>query len=172
MFIYIEHGMLILCIFSIYQSIARYLKHIKSIITSWKHRFFALTQRKKNKYILQYHIVKKYCKICRISLTTTIYVVKIIKTISSPRGRGGRPSKKTEAPRSDRGYICYNSGGVLRQSFSVACNCSSLLKFRIRPHFSIMKKLCRRPHVEIRLRKKVTALSTSRFSRFLSVLTN
>ena len=35
-----------------------------------------------------------------------------------------------------------------------------------------MKKICWRPHVEFRIRKKVTALWTLRFSRFLSVLTN
>ena len=90
----------------------------------------------------------------------------------APAEAGADPQKKTEAPRSDRGYICYNSGGVFRQSFSAACNCCCLLKFRIRPHLGIMKKICWRPHVEFRIRKKVTALWTSRFSRFLSVLSD
>ena len=81
-----------------------------------------------------------------------------VQGYQAPAKAGADPLKKTEATLSDRGYICYNSGAVFRQSFSVACNCSCLLKFRIRPHFGIMNKLCRRPHVEIQLRKKVTAL--------------
>ena len=75
-----------------------------------------------------------------ISFAAYFHAPNGIFLIKPPRKRG--PTlKKTEAPRSDRGYICYNSGGVFRQSFSAACNCCCLLKFRIRPHLGIMKKL-------------------------------
>ena len=83
--------------------------------------------------------------------------------IKPPRERG--PTlKKYLGSANARGYICNNSGAVFRQSLLVVSNCSHLLKLRIRAHLANMIKLRRRPHVEIRLRKKVSALWNSRNS--------
>ena len=81
--------------------------------------------------------------------------------VKPPRERGPI-LKKYLGSANARGYICNNSGAVFRQSVLVVSNCSHLLKLRIRAHLANMIKLRRRPHVEIRLRKKVTALWNSR----------
>ena len=101
-------------------------------------------------------------------LPTGVWVYKLgpacwdgCSLIKPPRERG--PTlKKYLGSANARGYICNNSGAVFRQSLLVVSNCSHLLKLRIRAHLANMIKLRRRPHVEIRLRKKVTALWNSR----------
>ena len=92
------------------------------------------------------------------------YLIIKCLNISSPRGSEGRPDKILRPLRAKGAilYICNNSGAVFRQSFLVVSNCSYLLKLRIRAHLANMTKLRRRPHVEIWLRKKVTALWNSR----------
>ena len=85
------------------------------------------------------------------------------QTYQAP-ARAGADPKKYLGSANARGYICNNSGAVFRQSLLVVSNCSHLLKLRIRAHLANMIKLRRRPHVEIRLRKKVSALWNSRNS--------